>query len=146
MTLVRIQQAVELSGRNGSVIQRAMREGKLPFTLDSAGRRVIDPADLDRWNSATPRHDVIKIKRTLSQAIADYIGRCDDALQTALERRDGQYPDWLILPFASKSSATRAALAHWLDEMRAKSGKTIRVYFEEQDATSPQGAEGNRET
>jgi hypothetical protein len=61
--------------------------------------------------------------------IADYIGQCDDALRTALERGNGAWPDHLIVPFRHPTTRHRAALFHWLDEIEAQSGKPIRLYY-----------------
>jgi hypothetical protein len=62
--------------------------------------------------------------------IANYITQCDDALQAELERGNGDWPDWLIVPRMPQSNNLRAAFAHWLDEIREKSPKPIRIYFE----------------
>jgi hypothetical protein len=50
-------------------------------------------------------------------------------LEDARAARGGKYPDWLIVPYASSHSAERRAFAHWLDELRQKTGKPIRIYF-----------------
>ena len=69
-----------------------------------------------RWR----RHDL---------AVAAYITQCDDALEDELERGNGQWPDYLILPFWA-GPIERAALLHWLDELQQKSGKAIRIDFD----------------
>lgn len=63
-------------------------------------------------------------------AIADYIGRCDDALQDEFERCNGQWPDCLTLPLPHTNTLQRHALNHWLDELRQKSGVAIRIDFD----------------
>jgi hypothetical protein len=98
---------------------------------------------IDRANSCASLFrmsmtNAIQQRMQRQAAVADYISQCDDVLQAELERRDGQYPDWLILPYAQKSSGARFALAHWLDEVRERSGKTIRIYFEDSGAAHGQ--------
>src|SRR5271168_1645069 len=61
--------------------------------------------------------------------IANYISRCDDALQHELERNSGQWPDCITVPVPYFKE--RDALPHWLAELRQKSGKDIRLYFEQ---------------
>ena len=48
MALVGIGQAARLSGRNRSTLHRAMKDGRLSFSLDETGERRIDTAELDR--------------------------------------------------------------------------------------------------
>ena len=44
----RIYEAARLSGRNQSTLHRAMKAGRLSYTVDAAGQRRIDTAELDR--------------------------------------------------------------------------------------------------
>jgi hypothetical protein len=43
-----LRQAARLSGRNQSTLHRAMKAGRLSYTVDAAGQRRIDTAELDR--------------------------------------------------------------------------------------------------
>jgi hypothetical protein len=45
-----LREAAKLKGVDPSTIHRAMKNGRLSFTLDGEGQRVIDPAELDRWH------------------------------------------------------------------------------------------------
>src|SRR5690242_3271526 len=54
MARIGLKQAAELTGRNQSTIHRAMKSGKLSFTVDDNGQRWIDPAELERWASQNP--------------------------------------------------------------------------------------------
>ena len=54
MAKVGLKQAAELTGRNQSTIHRAMKNGKLSYTVDDNGQRWIDPAELERWAAQNP--------------------------------------------------------------------------------------------
>jgi excisionase family DNA binding protein len=51
MAGIYLREAAKLAGVNPSTLHRAMKNGKLSFTLDGDGQRLIDPAELDRWKS-----------------------------------------------------------------------------------------------
>lgn len=51
MAGIYLREAAKLAGMNPSTLHRAMKSGKLSFTLDGDGQRLIDPAELDRWKS-----------------------------------------------------------------------------------------------
>ena len=48
MAQIGLRQAARLSGRNQSTLHRAMKAGRLSYTVDAAGQRRIDTAELDR--------------------------------------------------------------------------------------------------
>jgi hypothetical protein len=48
MASVGLTEAARLVGRNQSTVHRAMQTGRLSYTTDSAGKRVVDTAELDR--------------------------------------------------------------------------------------------------
>lgn len=48
MAQIGLRQAARLSGRNQSTLHRAMKAGKMSYTVDEAGQRRIDTAELDR--------------------------------------------------------------------------------------------------
>lgn len=48
MPLVGLKEASRLTGKNQSTIHRAMKAGRISFTVGEAGERMIDPAELDR--------------------------------------------------------------------------------------------------
>jgi Helix-turn-helix domain len=54
MPMIGLKQAAEITGKDQSTIHRAMKAGKLSFTIDGNGQRLIDPAELQRWASETP--------------------------------------------------------------------------------------------
>jgi hypothetical protein len=57
MPQIGLKQAAEMTGKNQSTIHRAMKAGKLSYTVDANGQRLIDPAELQRWASDTPSRD-----------------------------------------------------------------------------------------
>jgi hypothetical protein len=67
--------------------------------------------------------------REWQASVADYISQCDDSLEAARERANGHWPDSVTLPLWP-GQIERLALVHWIDEVRAKAGKTIRIEFE----------------
>jgi hypothetical protein len=48
MALVKLERAAELTGKSRSTIHRAMAAGKLSFSKDTHGERVVDVAELGR--------------------------------------------------------------------------------------------------
>jgi hypothetical protein len=48
MALIGTSEAAKLSGKNRVTIQRAMKTGRLSYTMNDAGERRIDTAELDR--------------------------------------------------------------------------------------------------
>lgn len=48
MALTGLKQASELAGKNQSTIHRAMKSGRLSFTINESGERMIDTAELNR--------------------------------------------------------------------------------------------------
>jgi len=48
MALVGLHEASRIVGRNRSALHRAMKTGRLSYTLDEAGERRIDVAELER--------------------------------------------------------------------------------------------------
>jgi hypothetical protein len=55
-----LAEAARLAGKNASTIHRAMKVGRLSYTVGAAGERRIDPAELERvfgtGNGATAAH------------------------------------------------------------------------------------------
>jgi hypothetical protein len=54
MPLVGLKEAARLTGKNQSTIHRAMKSGKLSYTISDSGERMIDPAELDRVFAVSP--------------------------------------------------------------------------------------------
>jgi hypothetical protein len=59
MASIGLSEAARLTARNQSTIHRAMKTGRLSYTVDAAGERRIDTAELDRvfpikGNGASP--------------------------------------------------------------------------------------------
>lgn len=50
-----LSEAAEITGRDKATIHRAMKKGALAFTIDANGQRLIDRAELERWDSSLPR-------------------------------------------------------------------------------------------
>jgi hypothetical protein len=48
MAQIGLKRAAELTGKNQSTIHRAMKSGRISFTVSEAGERMIDTAELDR--------------------------------------------------------------------------------------------------
>ena len=48
MAQIGLTEAARLAGRNQSTIHRAMQTGRLSYSTNSAGKRVVDTAELDR--------------------------------------------------------------------------------------------------
>lgn len=48
MAAIGLAEAARLSGKNQSTIHRAMKTGRLSYSVGPAGERQIDPAELDR--------------------------------------------------------------------------------------------------
>jgi hypothetical protein len=59
MALIGLNEAARLSGRNRSTLHRAMKDGRLSYTLDDAGERRIDVAELER----VLREVMVRIRR-----------------------------------------------------------------------------------
>jgi hypothetical protein len=68
-------------------------------------------------------------RERIAASIAQYITQCDDALKATRERINGHWPESVTLPLWP-GQIERIALVHWLDEVHAKAGKTIRIEFE----------------
>jgi predicted site-specific integrase-resolvase len=43
-----LSEAARLVGRDASTLHRAMKTGRLSYTVDAAGKRQLDPAELER--------------------------------------------------------------------------------------------------
>jgi hypothetical protein len=56
MPLVGVGQAARLSGKNRSTLHRAMKDGRLSFSLDETGERRIDTSELERVFGARVPH------------------------------------------------------------------------------------------
>jgi hypothetical protein len=54
MPFVGLKEAARLTGKNQSTIHRAMKSGRLSFTVSDTGERVIDTAELDRIFEVSP--------------------------------------------------------------------------------------------
>lgn len=48
MALVRLKRASELTGKNQSTIHRAMKAGRLSYSLGESGERLLDTSELTR--------------------------------------------------------------------------------------------------
>jgi hypothetical protein len=67
MPLVGLKEAARLTGKNQSTIHRAMKSGRLSFTVSDGGERVIETAELDRVFQVSPdgehaRKDVFSLQ------------------------------------------------------------------------------------
>jgi len=72
MPLIGLKEASKLTGKNPSTIHRAMKDGRISYTVSETGERVIDPAELDRvfpvtHHDATVRNDAPELASNLMQ-------------------------------------------------------------------------------
>ena len=66
-----LRAAARMTGRNQSTIHRAMKNGRLSYTLNEAGERQIDVAELERvFGIRSPGADVPMINGASGQAVA----------------------------------------------------------------------------
>jgi hypothetical protein len=90
MALVGLSEAAKLTGRNQTTIHRAMKAGRLSYTVDDAGDRRIDTAELDR---------VFKVNGAIPEAMAQPVQshvtpvRDSPLLQQLLDDRDATIRD-----------------------------------------------------
>ncbi len=68
MAKVGVQRAVELTGKSKSTIQRALNSGKLSFTKNDAGRRLVDVSELERVFGVQPAAAENAIEAELQKA------------------------------------------------------------------------------
>jgi hypothetical protein len=93
MALVGLSEAARLTGRNQTTIHRAMKTGRLCYTVDEAGGRRIDTAELDRVfgikhvNGASPE--------AMAQPMQSHVTPVRDSplLQQLLDDRDATIRD-----------------------------------------------------
>lgn len=57
MALIGLTEAARLTGKDKATIHRAMKSGKLSFTVGDGGERQIDPAELDRVFPIKPQDE-----------------------------------------------------------------------------------------
>jgi uncharacterized protein YlxW (UPF0749 family) len=57
MPLVGLKEAARITGKNQSTIHRAMKSGRLTFTISDVGERMIDTAELDRVFQVRPNNE-----------------------------------------------------------------------------------------
>ncbi len=65
MAKVGAQRAAELTGKSKSTIQRAMKNGKLSYDVDSNGRRTIDVSELERAFGISPQQGATQPQETV---------------------------------------------------------------------------------
>lgn len=69
MAKVGAQRAAELTGRSKSTVQRAMKNGKLSYEIDSNDRRVVDVSELDRVFGLMPQESEARDQRAVEAEI-----------------------------------------------------------------------------
>ena len=60
MAFVGLKRAAELTGKNQSTIHRAMKAGRISFSINDSGERLIDTAELDRVFPIQPANDELR--------------------------------------------------------------------------------------
>jgi hypothetical protein len=73
MALVGLKRASELTGKNQSTIHRAMKAGRLSYSLSDSGERLLDTSELNRLFPVTSsddalRNDALAEQRNVTQA------------------------------------------------------------------------------
>ncbi len=68
MAKVGVQRATELTGKSKSTIQRSMKSGKLSYTTNDAGRRLIDVSELERVFGVNPSVSETAVEAELQKA------------------------------------------------------------------------------
>ncbi len=69
MAKVGAQRAAELTGKSKSTIQRAMKNGKLSFEVDTNDRRVIDVSELERVFGLLPQESDVTSQKVVEAEI-----------------------------------------------------------------------------
>jgi len=90
MALLRLSEAAALSGKAPTTLHRAMKSGRLSFTLSPTGERQIDPAELDRVYGIRRANGASALAKTHSEPDARISTHSDDShenLQTQLRDR-----------------------------------------------------------
>ena len=84
-----LRAAARMTGRNQSTIHRAMKNGRLSYTLNEAGERQIDVAELERvFGIRSPSADVPMINGASGQAVAPAVqSKAGHAGETAVLER-----------------------------------------------------------
>lgn len=80
MAKVTIAQAAEITGKSKSTIQRALKSGRLSYTLDDVGEREIDTSELERvYGGSKPANQ--KTKVDAESVIKAELQRAQDMLE-----------------------------------------------------------------
>jgi hypothetical protein len=97
MATIGVSEAARMAGRDVSTLHRMMKSGRLAYTVDSQGRRRLDPAELGRvfdaggmamhgngavQSSAAPQREEAQTIALLREAV-----HCRDAMLEDLRRR-----------------------------------------------------------
>lgn len=88
MASIGLSEAAKLTGRNQSTIHRAMKAGRLSYTVGEAGERRIDTAELDRvfrvkLNGVNGGASLDALAKSRS------VSRAKDAMRAVSRRSDG---------------------------------------------------------
>ena len=111
MALIGLSEAAKLTGRNQTTIHRAMKTGRLSFSLGESGERRIDTAELDRvfginrpngeamappmQSHVTPVHEIELLRAWLADReetirdLRERLDRADERVATEVEERRG---------------------------------------------------------
>jgi hypothetical protein len=133
MASIGLSEAAKLTGRNQSTIHRAMKAGRLSYTVDEAGERRIDTAELDRVfgikaNGASQEvlAQPLQSKVTHEGELAALQRLLDDREATIRDLRD-QVAD-LRIQRDREGEERRALTARLLTDRRERSGWWRRIF------------------
>jgi hypothetical protein len=91
MASIGLAEAARLTGRNQSTIHRAMKAGRLSYTVDTAGVRQVDTAELDRVFDLSSRKNGAAVAQPVQSNGAHAAELA--ALQRLLDDRDATIAD-----------------------------------------------------
>ena len=139
MPLVGLKEASRLTGKNQSTIHRAMKAGRISFTVSEAGERMIDPAELDRvfpigQPDEDARKDAPELESNLTQ-LAQLRAQLEAErgkmalLQDRLADKDGVIDDLRtrLDAEAEERRRTQAQLTALLTDQRPKAEPPVQV-------------------
>lgn len=81
MAKVTIAQAADMTGKSKSTIQRALKSGRLSYTIDDAGEREIDTSELERVYGKEKPATAAKAKVNPQAVIQAELQRAQDMLE-----------------------------------------------------------------
>lgn len=99
MAMVGLSEAAKLAGKNRTTVFRAMKTGRLSFTVNDAGERRVDIAELQRVFPATVAHNgesnmphaaVLQAQNALLERQIALLERVNDDLRQRLDASEAE--------------------------------------------------------